>query len=590
MKTNIKYLPIWGMLLLFFSACSPESENGMEESTEICNRLWIRGEIVGAAVATKADGTSTDAGTDTDTSEGTDPSTGEGIKAEVDGLGSYTKFVEGSEIGFFSFHKNNCDGNHTGDEDDESDTAPDTYYKNRKLTYTAEKKFEDLGYDESKGPVFLPSLGSTFAYFPYSEGEAPNDYKKLEENEFYINIFKEENVVEDILTASAVKLSTSVNYGFRHEFSMLLFYLGEGFNEEDQNTTEGFTVHLTQKILGAHVTRKWENDRERLIFTVDRGDVNDADAGPGYSMFKTGPSIIGYDTEGRAVYRVILPPDSEVDYIELKDQNEKLQKVRLPKTVLPKLEPSHKYPLTIKMDGVEPTVYPHSISKWEEEGEVEIPKPAGIRSLEELQEWIALYNDEDDKKHLEDEDNVENPFTKYGTKESGGHWTFYIRANIDCANLTDEDGVLIDELGENVTLDGGKYVLSNLTLKATTGGNAGIIGNMKGILKGLRLENVTVTGGGSGTSAGCIAAIISGGQVLDCTVKMANMTGSGFVGVLAGTMSGGVANRCRFRGMVMAPLHLPAGQQKTYQGIVGKMEAEAAFGGDIINQVNFVKK
>lgn len=590
MKINIKYLPIWGMLLLFFSACSPESENGMEESTEICNRLWIRGEIVGAAVATKADDTDTDAGTDT--GEGTDPGTGEGIKAEIDGLGSYTKFVEGSEIGFFSFHKNGCNGSHTDGEGDESDTAPDTYYQNRKLTYTAEKKFEDLDYDESKGPVFLPSLGSTFAYFPYSDaGQASTGYEKtLEQNEFYINIFKEKNVVEDILTASAVKLSTSVNYGFRHEFSMLLFYLGEGFNEENQNAEDGIIVHLTKKILGAHVTREWVGDRERLIFTVDRGDVNDADAGPGYSMFKTGPSIKGYDTKGRAVYRVILPPDSEVDYIELKDQNEKLQKVRLPKTVLPKLEPSHKYPLTIKMDGVEPTVYPHSISKWEEKEEVEIPEPAGIRSLEKLQEWITLYNSDDGKKFLEAEDNEDNPFTKYGTKESGGHWTFYIRANIDCANLTDEDGVLINELGENVTLDGGKYVLSNLTLKATTGGNAGIIGNMKGNLKGLRLENVTVTGGGSGTSAGCIAAIISGGQVLDCTVKMANMTGSGFVGVLAGTMSGGVANRCRFRGMVMAPLHLPAGQQKTYQGIVGKMEAEAAFGGDIINQVNFVKK
>lgn len=585
MKTNIKYLPIWGMLLLFFSACSPESENGMEESTEICNRLWIRGEIVGAAVATKADGTSTDAGTDTDAGESTDPGTGGDVKAKFDVLGSYTEFVEGSEIGFFSFHKNGCDGDHTNGEGDESATATPTYYQNRKLTYTAEKKFEDLE-GPSDGPVFLPSLGSTFAYFPYSADKAPDDYKKLEANEFYINIFKGENVVEDILIASAVKLSTSVNYSFKHQFSMLLFYLGEGFNEEDKNAESGITVHLTQKILGAHVTRKWENGRERLTFTVDRGDVNDA--GPGYSEFKTGPSIEGSD-KGRAVYRVILPPGSEVDYIELKDQNQKLQKVRLPKTVLPKLESGYKYPLTIKMDGVEPTVYPHSISKWEEKEGVEIPEPAGIRSLEELQGWITLYNDEDNQQHLEDEDNVNNPFTKYGTKENG-HWTFYIRANIDCANLTDEDGVLIDELGENVTLDGGKYVLSNLTLKAAPGGNAGIIGNMKGNLKGLRLENVTVIGGGSGTSAGCIAAIISGGQVLDCTVKMANMTGSGFVGVLAGTMSGGVANRCRFRGMVMAPLHLSAGQQKTYQGIVGKMEAEAAFGGDIINQVNFVKK
>ena len=574
MKTNIKYLPIWGILLLFFSACSPE--NNVEESTEICNRLWIRGEIVGAAMVTKADGADTDAGTDTDTSGGTDTGSGEGIKAEVDGLGSYTKFVEGSEIGFFSFHKNGCNGNHTNGEGDD-----DTYYQNRKLTYTAEKKFEDLE-GPSDGPVFLPTLGSTFAYFPYSKAVEVSDKN---DNEVYINIFKEPNVVEDILTASAVKLSTSVNYGFRHQFSMLLFYLGEGFKEENQ-AEDGITVHLTEKILGAHVTREWENDRERLTFTVDRGDLN----GPGCSEFKTGPRIDNYD-KGRAVYRVILPPGSDVDYIELKDQNGNPQKVRLPKTdnVLPKLESGHKYPLTIKMDGVKPTVYPHSISKWEEKEDVEILEPAGIRSSEELQDWITLYNDEDNKKYLEDKDDTNNPFCEYGTKEDG-HWTFYIRANIDCADLKDEDGVLINELGDGVTLDGGKYILSNLTLKAAPNGNAGIIGNVKGNLKGLRLENVTVIGGGSRTSAGCIAAIISGGQVMDCTVKMANMTGSGFVGVLAGTMSGGVANRCRFRGMVMAPLYLSGEQQKTYQGIVGKIEVGAAFGDDITNQVNFVEK
>lgn len=581
MKKYIKYTSIGGILLLLFSACNPES--GVEETTEFCGRLQIRGEIVG---------------------------TGTGVtKADKDELGSYIRFLPGDEIGFFSFHENGCSRGSMAEHNGKDDTQ---YYKNEKLTYTEQNMFVDL---DGESDVVYPTLGTTFAYYPYSSSEtAPEDYvksdgKKLQNNECYINIFaegSENKVVKDILTASAAKLYYNVNYAFRHQFSMLLFSLDEGFSHEQNK--EGLTVHLTEKILGAHVTREWgtKANPELLTFEIDRCDLSAAE-GKGSSEFVTGKCIDEYTVGGstkKNVYRVILPYGSKVDYISVNDVNGKPQKVRLPESVLPELKAGWKYPLTIKMDGIVPTVYPHKIEEWGATEEIVVDQLAGIYSLSELREWITLYNDNSKNFWLEREDDESNPFSKYGIKTGEpGSWTFYIRANIDCAEFKNAGGVLINELGDGVTLDGGKYILSNLTLKASATGNAaGIIGKVTdgGIVRNLRLENITVTGGGKGTSAGCIAATIGdGAQVVNCTVKQANMTGDGYVGVLAGTMSGGVALECKFRGMVTAPLYLKGTEEAPdeggesevspmpYKGIVGQLTGGTLE--NIINQVNFAE-
>lgn len=566
MKRYIRYISIVGILLSLFSACN--LENGSEQPVSTDGRLRIKGEIVGADIAVVT-------------------------KAIRDDLNSYDKFETNDKIGFFSFHENLCN------KDSEDDHLPDDdkYYKNHELTYTPEKMFEDLKSDEY---VELPTLGVTFAYFPYSDEPVPSasfeegkyvkaDGTGLTDDETYVHIFTEDDKVEDILTASVAKLSYSVNYAFRHQFSMLLFDLGEGFSVKKQDE-KGLTVHLTERILGAHVTREWgpESAPEVLKFVIDRRPATETQR-PGHIDFVTGGVIPNYPEKGKSVYRMILPHASKVDYILLKDENGNEQKVYMPESALPKMEPGWIYSLTIRMDGIVPTVYPCEIEPWgDDPEEIEVNKLPGIYTRGELEEWAKLYNE--NQALLPDlggdkEDATYKALAEYGTKEETG-WTFYLRGNIDCDGLN--TNMLIRTLGDGVTLDGGKCTLSNLTLQASGNNDAGIIGEMTGgTVRDLHLVNVTVVGGNAGTSAGCIAAKISGGVVTECTVKQASMKGKGYVGVLTGTMSGGAAGLCKFRGTVTAPLELED-DYGAYQGVVGMFAGYTpSFSQNIVNQVRF---
>lgn len=74
-----------------------------------------------------------------------------------------------------------------------------------------------------------------------------------------------------------------------------------------------------------------------------------------------------------------------------------------------------------------------------------------------------------------------------------------------------------------------------------------------GYLQNLHLEYVTVKNTiPADIPVGCIAAEINGGQIIGCTVKQAVMSckDTSKAGVLAGRMSGGTVDVCKFHGMV----------------------------------------
>lgn len=80
----------------------------------------------------------------------------------------------------------------------------------------------------------------------------------------------------------------------------------------------------------------------------------------GHSFF-IAPRIEGYTLlEGqgpRTVYPVILPEEVEIDYIEVVDKTGTLQQVRFTKDAFPNgMEGGHIHPLTIRMEGIIPTI------------------------------------------------------------------------------------------------------------------------------------------------------------------------------------------------------------------------------------------
>lgn len=539
MKTIYRIFGAIGLLSLL-SAC--EGESDWENALHTDNYLQIEGEVVGNDMATKA---------------------------TMDPLGiSYSAFGAGDDIGFFSYHSPDCERE---DDQKEHDKTDDTdYFKNERLVYSNDKFISDRIKN-----IPLSRLGLTFAYFPYAAdiaqagtvGYTKADGKPLAENEHYIHIFKDGNIV-DLLTASKIQYA-DVNYKFHHKFAMLLLYLGEGFSTENNAQ---LTVHLTEKILGAHITRKRKGafPYEDFEFTVDKVSKSNSKENSSFVV-----PLKNQENE-RAVYPLILPEGVEIDYIEVTDITNVPQKVKPTKEALPELKGEWKYPLTIQMEGLTPTVYPHKIVPWGEPIEIEVNQTVGIYTKEKFQEWLNLYNQYSGDLPTDASNSGFEEFGEYNDSEEPKGWRFYLRDNIDCSKITATNGVLINTLKDGVMLDGCGNILSNLKLEASEGGKAGLIGKIEGgNLRNLRLEFVTVTNAHSGSPAGCIAAEISGGQILNCTVKNAFMSckKGGPSGVLAGKMTGGIVDNCKFHGTVLAP---SSTRDQTYKGIVGEITGGAS--------------
>lgn len=524
---------------------------------------------------------------------------------------SYDTFGAGDTIGFFSYHDPNCAKpdrwSHRKGNDDT------LYLKNTKLTYSdmgGARKFTST----EVANVALGKFGVTFAYFPFAPKEKmPPNYVKSDgsslvvpsgsqKGEHYIHIFTEDGHIVDLLTAQKMQYD-NINYQFRHRFAMVLLFLGEGFSPDTEGNGK-LTVHLTYHVLGAHILRK-EIDPfpyEDFPLTVDTVPLDKAsEYGFGRSSF-TAPRVDGYTLlvgqEPRTVYPVILPAGAKIDYIEVKDKTGKLQRVKPTRgEALTGLEGGWKHPLTIRMEGIVPTVYPHEIIDWNEQHVGEVDKLPGIHSEEQFAAWLKVYNRNVDKwEAMNVADSVE--LAHYGVHNDGETpgiegWTFYLWNDIDCKDMKpDANGAFVKALTEGVTFDGKGYVLHNLMLDfehtAPSSGRVGLIGEIRGgRLRNLHLDFVTVRNMTVDAPSGCIAGCISGGEVYGCTVReAAMMCRDGVAGVLAGEMIGGHVSDCKFHGMVQArEMQDETGldYKRIVDGVVGRMPS--GFGGSVTGEI-----
>ena len=535
---------------------------------------------------------------------------------------SYTAFQDGDAIGFFSYHDKNCPKPDRWSHRDGNDDV--NYLKNVPLTYSnGLKRFtaEDIT------NVSLAKFGITFAYFPYADqGKQPEGYVKADgqplempakdphpsgrgRGEHYIHIFtgtQDDPCVLDLLTAQKSHYS-NVNYEFRHRFAMILLYLGEGFEPQENAKLK---VQLTEHILGAHITRTEiaPSPFEDFPLTIDRVSVSVANE-KGYEFghsFFIAPRIEGYTLlEGqgpRTVYPVILPEEVEIDYIEVVDKTGTLQQVRFTKDAFPNgMEGGHIHPLTIRMEGIIPTISPHEIIDWHETPVVDFDKLPGIYTAENFTDWLDVYNrnvGDWGSMNTADRQTLER-FGVYNDGKDPGEigWTFYLHDHIDCSGITTSGGALIKALPEGVTIDGRGYFLKNLMWDfektPPSGGTVGLIGEISGgNLKDLHLDFVTVRNMTTDVPAGCIAGRITGGQIVGCTVRQAVMgCRDGIAGVLAGEMSGGKVDHCKFHGMVQATeMQDETGLYGKAEGVIGKISAgftenDGAITDDFVNRV-----
>ena len=390
----------------------------------------------------------------------------------------------------------------------------------------------------------MTNLGKTFAYYPYSkinnvenatEGEKkyPIDiYIKNDNNPYYStdnNNPDNKNNVIDLLTASNTGSldDGKIFYSFKHACSMLMIYRGDGFDSEYisdptvkvklKKGLEAFVVYETNKF----ILKTYPDEEAEQIFETNYCESYKA---------------VG-QLEAKPVYSVILPPGAEVEYIQMMDNFGTMQYI-YPENDMT-LDGGYRYPVTVKLDGLFPTIYPHEIKVWTNET-ISISKNDGIYTTEDLKGWMYAYNSDDQS---------DDQLKEYGTKnDESGKWTFHLYADVDCSTIENCQSFITTFTD---CLEGHGHTLSNIKLTKKENGNIGFVGELNGgSINNLKIDGISISGGTVDNDCiGTIAGTITNGSIKECKITGIEIySEKGYVGSLAGKATAGTVDKCLLEG------------------------------------------
>ena len=484
----------------------------------------------------------------------TTPGNKDGYGTPMDELFSYKAtnkgggFVEGCQIGLYSVKNVNGVNN-----EERLVNEPLTFIEQENNIGDAQgTKIAGFKSDEIE-IASMTNLGPTFVYYPYS---ADNDIKTLPEGttnwEYPINIYKasnqtpptsgDQNKVIDLLTATGGGTLNStygvVLYTFKHACSMLMIHRGEGFDDKDSEVE----VKIKNK-LQAYVSRTTGS----FSLKFKEAESTAADIPTVFPTNFCEDYEINSTTGKQDVYSVILPPGAIVEYIKMEDNFGTWQYIR-PNDGDITLKEGWRQPVTVKMTGLYPTIYPHTISPWEDETiEIDNSSAPGIYNREDFLEWVDAYN------------NNETTLGTYGTKDKiSSTWTFHLYTDIDFSEQS--DAVSTTEYQHFIQtftdkLEGHGHTLKNITLKKTdnANNNVGFIGTLNGgSINNLKINGITVTATenvDANSYVGTLAGSITAGSITSCKITGINLEcKQGYAGALAGQASAGTFDTCLLEG------------------------------------------
>lgn len=563
MKTLKQY-----SILAFLSLCvctSCTKETGMEGSlSQGKGYLEVFGSIgEGYALETRAD----------------EPSTESKDRAPVDDFYSFKStsngggFKNGCMIGLYS--QNSTAGDFDVDR-----------LVNTPLTY---KKGENGGSFTNEG-IDIPSmsnLGRTFVYYPYSENNETENEVTGNNLKYPINLEygesdpnklpNDKNLVIDLLTAksSGINGSGQVYYSFSHACSMLMIYRGEGFVLADREAEENDKVEV-----------KLKEGQKAFVLSVNKGDFKlsfEPDENATNLIYPTNVFIENEEVpeNAQSINTVILPPGAEIEYIIMTDMFGTKQYI-YPEDLLKPMTAGKKQPVTVKLDGLEPTIFPHNIIDWEDVV-IEITdtdQNPGIYSLDQFNEWINAYNNYN-----------ESELDSYGKKE-GDKWTFHIYSDIEFPTETETNvQSFIPNFNDN--LEGHGHTLKNISLQqqkdgTTTDTNFGFVGNLDGgSINNLKIDGISVK---STTDAennvGTIAGTVTSGSITNCKITGINIEcEKGFAGALAGSISAGTIETCLLEGNLKLGKDANNVEDENSYKLFGKVETGVTVKPEVINTI-----
>lgn len=472
MKLLLKYG--WILFLVTGLCGSCRNKDGLSEGSGTGKPLEIVAEIKGAEVSKS--------------------------RTERDDFGSYSSkagFSAGDKIGFYSMR------DEKGDED--------KGYWNVPMQYDAQEKCfkkEDLIVD------YPNNFGYTFAYYPYP------DQVQTEPN--VIDIYKDDNTIEDLLIAGTSKISGGRIYlSFVHAFSMLIIVPGNGFEESATDPANEVSVTL-KKGWKASVVKGDEKIELQL----------ESDENAPTQFVAQRRENVSY-VKGQTVpvcYSVILPNGAEIDHIEMIDDHKTTQLI-VPQ--LEALERSWRYPIKVSMEGTTPTVWPYKIQPWTtDDSPIELGGTYGINTSDDFKTWVTQY-----KRYTSgnlsdaDETQVIDALKAFG-EMTDGKWRFQLNADIDCKGLFGDYQLTSVVARLKDEFDGKNHTLSNL--------NTTLIGSIEGNGKitDLNIDVVSIT---SETTepTGALALEMTGGEISNCDIKNIQIETNGPVGALVGKATAG---------------------------------------------------
>lgn len=559
------------LAFLSFCVCTSCTENtGMDEMNSTSKGyLEVFGSIgEGYSLQTRADDSATE------------ESTG---RATVDEYYSFKStnnnqdggFENGCQIGIYSL--NSTAG--VFDEDRLANT-PLTYYggsfKNEDIDITS-----------------MTNLGRTFAYYPYSSNnpddneaaEGTNDLRYPIALEYgtgdHNKISGDKNRVIDLLIATSsgsLNSQGKIYYSFTHACSMLMIYRGDGFVLDSRDAEKNDEVVVKLKGGKKAFVSSIGKGNFKLLIEPDDDEAKDL-------IYPTNvyiETINTETTEQRSVNTVILPPGAEIEYIIMTDMFGTKQYI-YPEDLLKPMTAGKKQPVTVKLDGLEPTIFPHNIIDWEDVVIEITNQNPGIYSLDQFNEWINAYNN-----------NNESELESYGTKV-GDKWTFHIYSDIDFSDIAPENQTTIQSFIPEFTdnLEGHGHTLKNISLQQQTDGtttdtNFGFVGNLNGgSINNLKIDGISVTGSvDENDCVGTIAGTVTSGSITNCKITGINIEcEKGFAGALAGNITAGTIETCLLEGNLKLGKNATNNPGKNSYKLFGKIDAGFTVEKEKINTV-----
>lgn len=556
------------LAFLSFCVCTSCTENtGMDEMNSTSKGyLEVFGSIgEGYSLQTRADDSETEA------------STG---RAPVDEYYSFKStnnnqgggFVDDCKIGIYSLNST-------------AGVFDNTRLANTPLTYYG-GSFKNENIDITS----MTNLGRTFAYYPYSNSNL-YDNEATETNDLRYPIALEygtgdpnklsedKNRVIDLLIATSsgsLNSQGKIYYSFTHACSMLMIYRGDGFVLANREAEKDDEVVVKLKEGKKAFVSSIGKGNFKLLIEPDDDEAKDL-------IYPTNVYIETINTETneqRSVNTVILPPDAEIEYIIMTDMFGTKQYI-YPEDLLKPMTAGKKQPVTVKLDGLEPTIFPHNIIDWEDVVIEITDQNPGIYSLDQFNKWINAYNN-----------NNESELGSYGNKVDD-KWTFHIYSDIDFSDIDPENQTTIQSFISEFTdnLEGHGHTLKNISLQQQTGStttNFGFVGNLNGgSINNLKIDGISVTGSvGENDYVGTIAGTVTNGSITNCKITGINIEcEKGFAGALAGNITAGTIKTCLLEGNLKLGKYATNNSGDNSYKLFGKIDAGFTVEKEKINTV-----